>query len=319
MSRRVRGTARVAAALVAAVVVVVATLALLASVRAAGAYAFIFVPSSQGVPRRWNLADLPDGRVPWRVSAGTGSNVTGDRSARDVLASAFAHWEDVPTSTIRFALQGTSNARERNAQDGVNLVTVDARESLGSGVLAATFLTSDASGTIRDVDIVFSRNVAFSTSLVVDPGGYDLESVATHEVGHFLGLEHSGLARATMVPFTDRGEGQQRTPHGDDQIGASLLYPEDGFLASTGALSGRITVAGAPVFLAQVVAARVNGPVVAATYSAPDGSYRIEGIAPDVYVVYAEPLDGPVAPSNVGGFRVGFGGNPSTGYGTFFH
>ena len=287
--------------------------------RTADAYAFLYVPSSQGVPRRWNQAALPDGRVPWRISAGTGGNVGGDRGALDVIASAFGRWDDLSTSAIRFAFDGTSNARNRNANDRMNLVTLNTTESLGSGVLAATFLTSDASGNLVDVDIVFSRDVAFSTSGTVDAGSYDLESVATHEVGHLLGLEHSGLARATMVPFTDRGEGQQRTPSEDDRIGASLLYPEDGFLAGTGALAGRISVAGASVYLAQVVAARVNGPVVAQTYSAPDGSYRIEGLAPDVYVVYAEPLDGPVVPGNVGGFRSAFGGTPSTGYGTFFH
>jgi hypothetical protein len=305
------------------VVLLVFTIVCLAGVvaqeRSASAYAFLYVPSSQGVPRRWNVAVLPDGRVPWRISAGVGGNVTGDRSARDVLESVFGHWEDLQTSAIRFAFTGTSNARNRNAGDRLNLVTLDSTESLGTGVLAATFLSSDASGNLTDVDIVFSRDVAFSTSQVVDPDAYDLESVATHEAGHFLGLEHSGLARATMVPFTDRGEMQQRTPADDDRIGASLLYPEDGFLASTGALAGRITLAGGPVYLSQVVAARVNGPVIAATYSAPDGSYRIEGLAPDVYVVYAEPLDGPVAPGNVGGFRSAFGGTASTGYGTFFH
>jgi Matrixin len=292
---------------------------LLGRARTAAGYAFLYVPSSQGVPRRWNQPALPDGRVPWRISAGVGGNVGGDRGALDVIAGAFAHWEDLSTSAIRFAFDGTSNARNRNSGDRVNLVTLNATESLGSGVLAATFLTSDASGNLVDVDIVFSSEVAFSTSDAVDAGSYDLESVATHEVGHFLGLEHSGLARATMVPFTDRGEGQQRTPSEDDRIGASLLYPGDGFLEGTGALAGRISLAGASVYLAQVVAARVNGPVIAQTYSAPDGSYRIEGLAPDVYVVYAEPLDGPVVPGNVGGFRSAFGGAPSTGYGTFFH
>jgi len=293
--------------------------ATLVAARTAGAYAFLYVPSSQGVPRRWSQPALLDGRVPWRVSAGTGGNVAGERSARDVLAAAFAHWEDLPTSAIRFALVGTSNARNRNAGDRVNLVTVNATESLGTGVLAATFLSSDASGALLDVDIVFSRDVAFSTAQTPDGGSYDLESVATHEVGHLLGLEHSGLARATMVPFSERGESHPRTPSEDDRIGASLLYPEGDFLASTGALAGRISLAGADVYLSHVVAARVNGPVVAATYSAPDGSYRIEGLAPDVYVVYAEPLDGPVGPGNVGGFRSAFGGTPSTGYGTFFH
>jgi len=300
-------------------------LALLAAVlalappRDAHGYGFLFVPSSGGVARRWNQSALPDGRVPWFASSSVGGNFSGDRAPLDVLQRAFASWEDLPTSTIRFAFQGTRGARDRSAGDRINLVTLGPNENLGSGVLAATFLSSDGAGTLVDVDIVFGRSVAFGTSAGGDAGSFDLEAVATHEVGHLLGLEHSGLSRATMVPFTDRGDLHQRTPHDDDRIGASLLYPEDGFLAGTGSLSGRITLAGAPVFLSHVVAADVNGPVIAGGYSAPDGSYRIDGLPPGVYVVYAEPLDGPVAPGNVSGFRSGFGVDPSVGYGTFFH
>jgi len=285
----------------------------------AGAYAFLYVPSSQGVARRWNLDALPDGRVPWVLSNNVGGNLSGDRAPLDVLSSAFASWEDIASSKIRFAFQGVVGTRERNSGDGVNLLALGAKENLGTGVLAATFLTSDAAGTLTDVDIVFASSVAFSTSTAADPASYDLEAIATHEIGHFVGLEHTGLARATMVPYTDRGEIQQRTLHSDDEIGAALLYPEDGFLARSGSLSGQITVAGVPVFLSNVVAANVNGPIVASAFSAPDGSYHIDGLPPDVYVVYAEPLDGPIAPSNVGGFRAAFGGNPTTGYGTFFH
>jgi hypothetical protein len=306
-----RGGALLAGALAAAV-------ALLPAARA-GAYAFLYVPSSQGAARRWNLDALPDGRVPWVLSNNLGGNLTGDRTPLDVLTAAFATWEDVPTSRIRFAFQGVVGTRERSSGDGVNLLALGAKENLGTGVLAATFLTSDAAGNLVDADIVFAQSVAFSTSSTPDPASYDLQAVATHEIGHFLGLEHSGLARATMVPYTDRGEIQQRTLHSDDEIGAALLYPEAGFLASTGSLSGRITLAGAPVYLANVVAANVNGPIVASAYSLPDGTYRIDGLPPDVYVVYAEPLDGPISQVNVGGFRAAFGGNPSIGYGTFFH
>lgn len=300
----------------------VAALLALASLlpdREAYGYGFLFVPSSGGVPRRWEQAALPDGRVPWVASSSIGGNVTGDRAPLDVLQRAFARWEDLSTSTIRFAFQGTRGARDRSAGDRINLVTLGPNENLGSGVLAATFLSSDAQGTLVDVDIVFGRSVAFGTSLAGDAGSFDLEAVATHEVGHLIGLEHSGLSRATMVPFTDREDLHQRTPHDDDRIGASLLYPEEGFLAGAGSLSGRVTLAGAPVFLAHVVAADVNGPIVAGGYTAPDGAYRIDGLPPGVYVVYAEPLDGPVAPGNVSGFRSGFGVDPSVGYGTFFH
>ena len=45
--------------------------ALAVLIPAAGAhgYGFLYVPSSDGVPRRWNLAALPDGRVPWFAAA----------------------------------------------------------------------------------------------------------------------------------------------------------------------------------------------------------------------------------------------------------
>jgi hypothetical protein len=283
------------------------------------AYAFLYVPSSQGVPRRWNLDALADGRVPWVISNNAGSNLTGDRAPLDVITAAFATWEDDAASKIQFAFRGTVGTRERNGGDGVNLIALGAKENLGTGVLAATFLSSDGAGVLLDVDIVFASSVAYSTSSTPDDATYDLQAIATHEIGHFLGLEHSALARATMVPYTDRGQIQQRSLHSDDEIGAALLYPVDGFLAGTGSLNGRITVAGAPVSLANVVAANVNGPIVASAYSRPDGSYQIDGLPPDVYVVYAEPLDGPVAPGNVGGFRAGFSGDPTTGYGTFFH
>ncbi|HEY8515037.1 MAG TPA: matrixin family metalloprotease [Candidatus Binatia bacterium] len=311
-----RGGRRTVLACLALVLAIVASVA---TVRDAAGYAFIYVSASNGVPRRWNLDALPDGRVPWHISSAVNSNVRGSRTPVEVIREAFAAWEALDTCAIRFAFQGARNNRERNAFDRVNLVTLGASESLGTGVLAAAFLSSDESGVLTDVDIVFSRSVPYTTSPTPEPDAYDLQSVAAHEIGHLLGLEHTGLARATMAPFSERGEAYQRTPHDDDRIGGSLLYPDAGFPSIAGSLAGRITLAGAPVFLAHVVAADLRGPIVASALSRPDGSYRIDGLPPGVYVVYAEPLDGPVLPSNVGGFRSAFDATPTVGYGTFFH
>ncbi|MEW6272413.1 MAG: matrixin family metalloprotease [Thermodesulfobacteriota bacterium] len=294
-------------------------LAALATASHAFAYAFLYLGSSNGVPRRWDLASLPGGRVPWQISTAVGGNVIGNRAPIDVLTEAFSAWESLDTCAIRFAFQGTRDERERNAFDRVNLVTLGASESLGTGVLAAAFLSSDGAGVLNDVDIVFASNVPYTTSAAPEPDAYDLQSIATHEIGHLLGLEHSGLARGTMAPFSDRGDVYQRTPHEDDRIGGSLLYPDGGFPALGGSRAGRLTLAGSPVFLANVVAADIDGPIVASAFSRPDGSYVIDGLPPGVYLVYAEPLDGPVLPANVGGFRSAFGATPTTGYGTFFH
>jgi hypothetical protein len=300
-------------------VLAAAALAVLVAPEVARAYAFLYVPGSQGVPRRWNLGAFEGGGVPWVLSSVVGQNVTGDRAPLDVVSAAFAAWQAVDSSAIGFSFRGTVAQRNRDSRDRVNLFALGSQESLGTGVLAATFLTSNDAGELLDVDIVFSGNVPFSTSGASDPGRYDLQSVATHEVGHLLGLEHTGLSRATMAPFTDRADVHQRSVARDDATGATVLYPAGGVLGTTGALAGRVTQRGGAVYLAHVVAATANGAVVATSFTRPDGSYRIEGLPPDVYFVYAEPLDGPVVPGNLTGLRSAFGEDPTSGYGTFFH
>jgi hypothetical protein len=236
------------------------------------------------------------------------------------VTEGFSHWQGVEECAISFAFAGTTRRSERNPSDGVNLVTLGSGQSLGSGVLAATFLTSNAEGVITDADIVVSGDGSFDTSATPDAREFDLESILTHEIGHLIGLEHTGLIRATMAPFTDRGDVQQRTLESDDRIGAGLLYPAGAFPAGRGSLVGRVTLPSQEgVFLAHVVATTVTGQAMASTYSRPDGTYRIDGLDPDVYFVHAERLDGPILPRNVAAFREGFDRVETMGYGTSFH
>jgi hypothetical protein len=295
-------------------------LVLVAASSRAHAYAFLLLSGSGGrIAWHWDPSRLSDGRISWWLSGSVGANVIGNRDPAAAIAAAFARWEGIETSGARFSYQGVTNTRDRHPSDGRNLVALGSVDSLGTGVLAATFVTGDRDGRLTDVDIVFSHDVPFTTGALVEPGRYDLESVATHEIGHMLGLDHSGLVRATMAPFTDQGDDHQRTPESDDRIGATLLYPEGDVLARAGSLAGRITLDGRHVFLAHVVATSIDGPVVAAALSAPDGSYRIDGLPPGTYVVHAERLDGPVVPGNVEAFRRGHAATETTGYATRYH
>jgi hypothetical protein len=291
----------------------------LAGATNAYAYAFLLVQRGNGIVRRWSLDSLQGGRVPWRLSSRLAGNIAGDRSPLDTLTQAFATWEAIDTSRVKFAFQGFSDAHEPNAGDGVNLLSLDSNLSLPTGALAVTFVNSNSAGSITDADIVFSHDVSYSTSSSPDETRFDLQSVATHEIGHLFGLEHSAITRATMAPWTALGETSERTPDSDDQIGAALLYPDGSFPSQTGSLVGRVTLDGGGVFLANVVASNVLGQVVASAYSRPDGSYRIDGLKPDVYFVFAEPLDDPVVPGNVGSITDGFGASATTGYRTTFH
>nr|GMC67266.1 metalloendoproteinase 3-MMP-like [Ipomoea batatas] len=58
----------------------------------------------------------------------------------------------------------------------------------------------------------------------VYPYGVDIQSVATHEIGHLLGLGHSGVPTAVMFPAIGYGE-TKRLLDNDDIQGIRALYP----------------------------------------------------------------------------------------------
>jgi hypothetical protein len=104
-----------------------------------------------------------------------------------------------------------------------------------------------------------------------------------------------------MNPTGARGSVFPRSLKSDDIIGASTLYPETTWLSVTGGLRGRITNAGANVFGAHVVVLDAEGNTLVSTLTELDGTYQIAGLPPGSYALYAEPLDGPVTESSIGG------------------
>ena len=52
----------------------------------------------------------------------------------------------------------------------------------------------------------------------------DLQSVACHEYGHSLGLDHSADNQATMAPSTSNGQTGPRSINGDDIAGVQFIY-----------------------------------------------------------------------------------------------
>ncbi len=234
--------------------------------------------------------------------------------------------------------------------DGLNTICFDQADmAFTPGVLAFTrVITADILGIqvgssavstelgqILDADIYFNPtdpNTTFATpqALPSAPKAYDLESLLTHELGHFLGFSHSAVWGAMMFPYAPapgtisgaRPTTSQRDAPlaNDDRTGLRVLYPDPADTLHQGSISGRITPANplalplfppkvAGVFGSHVVAVdNVTGAVIGAilggwSCSAPgpaqfDGAYQISGLAVGrSYTVYAEALNGAADPS----------------------
>jgi len=302
--------------------------------------------------------------VRWSTTLGASpvSILTQDQTAtgrlteiEQVISQSLAVWTAVssttllPASVAPLARTATQNAC---GSDGLNSICFDqADAAFTPGVLAfARVITSDALGEqiggsqtatqlgqILDADIYFdpgNPQVTFATpaALPASPQSYDLQSVLTHELGHFLGFSHSAVWTAMMYPYAPAPgtfTGQRPTsrqldaPLGDDdRTGLRILYPDPADTVNVGTITGRILPANplslplsppgvTGIFGAHVVAVDLaSGDVIAATIAgwsctAPgpaqfDGTYELDHLPVNrSYTVYAEPLDGAVSPAQI--------------------
>src|SRR2546423_11426286 len=125
-----------------------------------------------------------------------------------------------------------------------------------------------------------------------------------HELGHGLGLDHSGLFGTVMNPYTESGASptqtvfENRSLHSDDLISLASAYPTAEVIASTGALSGTARLDGNPLAFGHIIAIRADGITIADTLTGSDGTFLLR-LPPDSYTLALEPLDGPVLASDL--------------------
>jgi len=199
-----------------------AAAALLAAPRPAGAYAFI---SNYGCdPGRGAAWQMVNGPARWWLHQDGYSRLPFD-TVRAVLIASMDAWAAPCCSNFQHAYQGTTTA---SAQGTSNQHIVEFEEDAWPGELgnvnvtiAVTLPQPTWGCTIIGADMVFNA-VGFEFR----HGGYvDLQSIATHEFGHWLGLDHTDAPGGTMRPYYSGGT-EERTLTQDDENGVCALYPK---------------------------------------------------------------------------------------------
>lgn len=223
------------------------------------------------------------------------------------VARAFSTWESVPTASISFQFVGFTSAEPFDI-DNIPVLGFQNQPDLERVLGATGFVFDMTNGAIVESDIFFNAAFPWSTSAGGEPTRFDLQSVATHEIGHFLGLGHSALGETEIRPTGGRrviasgavmfpisfgaGVTLDRELQPDDIAGVSDLYPDGSFRKDTGAARGRVTKNGAGVLGAHVTAFNPRtGTIIGGFTLNRDGEFQIAGLTPGPHVIRVEPLD----------------------------
>lgn len=180
--------------------------------------------------------------------------------SHEVIQTAWDNWpEAAPCAGLSNEYQGELQLAQRSETDGkITFLWNDPGDEAGPGVLGVTY-TSGQHGigtrTVRgqilyetvDSDIVFNDAVDFATTADIVAGTCNnesaIEGVATHEIGHLHGMEHSCqqedlcndqlLRDATMYWSVSTCDVNQNDPNPDDVDGITAIYGVSGQFSAT--------------------------------------------------------------------------------------
>jgi hypothetical protein len=238
------------------------------------------------------------------------------------VLNAASSWSGLNPAGFRMTYQGATTIVGYQ-RDSAN--TISWQDQGASSTLATTY-TWYSGGTILENDIVFNDAQPWSTS----GGDYDVETVALHEMGHVVGLDHSAMG--IMQAYYG---GIQRSIDADARAGFYVLYgapaggggpidrpPSISITAPTpGALvSGSVPFAAAATddhgvrnvefYVQSSLLARVTAPPYQTAWDtsiATNGSYALKAVATDTIGQTAEDQVGvvliPHAPRNFNGVK----------------
>lgn len=300
--------------------------------------------SSLPLNRRWSTS-LPALANPAIITVAPQGTAAQLNEIEQTINTSFSTWSGVtgtlfnattyPGVVASLTRTATANSCSNDADtnsDGLNTICFNqSSAAFTTGVLAFTrTYTANAAGAttgssapaayagqILDSDTLFRNDgqavyatpAALSTS--AGQGAYDLESLLTHELGHWMGLGHSAVIRAMMFPFAPPpGQFLGQRPNGaapdgpladDDRTGIRAQYPDPNDTLNVGAIRGRIVPA---------------NPFALATLAAPSPGSAVTGMA-GAHVVAVDADSGSVIAGTLGGWSCNPANPPTQFDGSF--
>ena len=279
------------------------------------------VTSAAGA-RVWDAGDLPlRFRMLENENIPEGEGLDAD-TWREINRESIAAWVDVPTSAIELVLEEEAMpADQASDADGINTIGFSSYEGFVDGWFSGFARSVREDGKQVGCDIEISPYY-FDRSPVDEPEQErrivpDLYGIMTHEMGHCLGLAHTALnpmwlgrpepsdwepgvlpeGIATFQPHPIMSYGSSfRSPDltPDDIHAVTLAYPAPGFLASRGAIGGRVVFpSGDPVPLAYVQTVDYSGVTAAfgpGAFTDRRGQFMLEGMRPGPLHLWVRPL-----------------------------
>lgn len=187
------------------------------------AWGYTIASTQGGTPIHWAASPLP---IRYYIDSAASRDVP-DGSDIAAVQSAFQTWEHVASGRIAFQFAGLVERGE--IEPTANMVMwLEEEWPYDSSYVSKTRLYYEkVTGRILKAEILLNgRDYRWSTD--GEAGTLDVQNVATHEIGHFIGLEDEYTPGRTMFEFILIGEREKRYLSDDDIDGLVAVYPRGG-------------------------------------------------------------------------------------------
>jgi len=182
----------------------------------------------------WDLSNLPGG-IPFVINPAKAPS-----GAAEEIEKAFEAWDNA-TGEKLFAAPSLNSNSWWGDLDGTNNISWQVLTTRGA--IAATwiwYVDKDGSGGMTEGDEVIENDIVFNASLRwgIDADGegadytlknmYDVCNIATHEIGHVVGLDdlyNDEYQNLTMFGYGAKAETKKISLEAGDIAGTYYLYP----------------------------------------------------------------------------------------------